>query len=117
MGDLPHYSIRAAAALVFVLSLIGIWAYAARRFSGVTIASSKRQKRLGVIEVTAIDPKRRLVLVRRDQTEHLLLIGGSADLIVESGIAPVALTTPLAEVTADDPGPPPRRSRLDEVRF
>jgi hypothetical protein len=45
-----------------------------------------RPGRLGVVETIAIDSRRRLLLVRRDDVEHLLLIGGTADLVVESGI-------------------------------
>jgi flagellar protein FliO/FliZ len=34
-----------------------------------------------------VDAKRRLVLVRRDDREHLLLLGATQDVVVESGIA------------------------------
>jgi flagellar protein FliO/FliZ len=43
-------------------------------------------KRLSLVEMAPIDGKRRLVLVRRDDTEHLLLLGLSGELVVESGI-------------------------------
>lgn len=46
----------------------------------------KTQKRIDVIEQTPIDAKRRLVLIRRDGVEHLLMIGGPVDVIIESGI-------------------------------
>ncbi len=46
------------------------------------------QKRLAVIEVTSLDARRRLVLVRRDDTEHLILLGNTTDLLIESNIAP-----------------------------
>ncbi len=42
--------------------------------------------RLGIVEYLEIDENRRLVLVQRDETEHLLLIGGQHDLLVEGGI-------------------------------
>src|SRR5690606_26301874 len=45
-----------------------------------------RKPRLAVVDVTAVDSRRRLVLVRRDDCEHLILIGGPSDLVVESGI-------------------------------
>lgn len=41
-----------------------------------------------MVEARAIDSRRRLVLVRRDDREHLLLIGGANDVVVETGIAP-----------------------------
>lgn len=42
--------------------------------------------RLAVLDSTAVDANRRLVLVRRDDVEHLILIGGPSDLVIESGI-------------------------------
>lgn len=110
--------LRAAAALLFVLALLGVFAFLARRFSG-GVVPSKRQKRLSVVEVAAVDPKRRLVLIKRDQVEHLLLIGGGQDLVIEAGIGAAAVA-PAVPVEEDLPPPvrqAPPRSRLDEVRF
>lgn len=86
--DLGTY-LRFALALVFVLALIAALAWAVRRFGlagaiGVRRPGSRR--RLALVETLAIDAKRRLVLVRRDGAEHLLLIGGEHDLLVEGGI-------------------------------
>lgn len=81
---------RFVAALVFVLALIGGAAWLARRtgFAGLTPARRGRTRRLGIVEVAAVDSRRRLVLVRRDGAEHLLLVGGASDLVVETGIRP-----------------------------
>jgi flagellar protein FliO/FliZ len=76
--------VRAVAAFVFVLALIGLSAWLVRRF-GSSVRFG-RQGRLGLVESIAIDSRRRLVLIRRDQTEHLLLIGVGRDLVIESGI-------------------------------
>jgi hypothetical protein len=46
----------------------------------------RRGSRLGISEYHEIDKNRRLVLIRRDDVEHLLLIGGAQDVVVESGI-------------------------------
>lgn len=76
-------------ALVFVLGLIGLLATLARRMGvGFPAAALKRIKsrRLSVVEVTSIDGRRRLVLVRRDDTEHLILLGPSSELVIERGI-------------------------------
>ena len=43
-------------------------------------------RRLGVVEYMALDPKTRLVLVRRDDTQHLLLLGAAGPVVVERGI-------------------------------
>ncbi len=47
---------------------------------------SEKGARLGVSEVFDIDNDRRLLLVRRDDVEHLVLIGGEHDLVIEQNI-------------------------------
>jgi len=75
-------------ALVFVLTLIGAFAMALRRFGpGAGLAvRPKGPRRLAIVEVLALDARRRLVLVRRDGTEHLLLLGATNDIVVETGV-------------------------------
>jgi flagellar biogenesis protein FliO len=46
----------------------------------------RKGARLGISEYYEIDKTRRLVLVRRDDTEHLILIGGGQDMVIESNI-------------------------------
>ncbi|WP_207620405.1 flagellar biosynthetic protein FliO, partial [Oharaeibacter diazotrophicus] len=53
--------------------------------SGHVVARSK-QPRVAVLDVAPVDQRRRLVLIRRDNVEHLLLIGGPTDLVVEQTI-------------------------------
>lgn len=61
-----------------------------------------RQPRLAVLDAAAVDARRRLVLVRRDDVEHLILIGGPTDLVVESRIgAPV--TQSMLGATGEEP--------------
>lgn len=77
-------------AFVIVLALIGVAAWLVRRFGGSSLGGSGanrgRMPRLAVIDAAAVDGRRRLVLVRRDNVEHLLMIGGPADLVVEPNI-------------------------------
>lgn len=82
--------LRFLLALVFVLGLIGLIAWAARRFGLLrgTVRPRNGQRRIEVIETAAIDSKRRLMLVRRDGAEHLLLLGINGDLVIERGITP-----------------------------
>jgi len=79
---------RFGASLVFIIGLIGLCAYGAKKLGlasgGITAMGS--QKRLAVVEVKVIDAKHRLVLMRRDNKEHLVLLGGDQNLLVESGI-------------------------------
>lgn len=46
----------------------------------------KPERRLGVVEQASVDGKRRLILVRRDNVEHLIMTGGPVDVVVETGI-------------------------------
>jgi flagellar protein FliO/FliZ len=48
--------------------------------------SPSRQGRLAIVESLDLDPKRRLVILRRDEVEHLVLLGGPSDLVVEADI-------------------------------
>jgi hypothetical protein len=71
-----------------------------RKFSHGTFVSGGRnaQPRLAVLDATPVDSHRRLVLVRRDDVEHLLLIGGNTDIVVEPAIRPFsAPSRPLRE--------------------
>ena len=77
-------------AFVFVLALIALATVAARRF-GFGLPSNPRnsaQRRLGIVESLNVDGKRRMVLIRRDDTEHLLLLGATTELVIESNITP-----------------------------
>jgi hypothetical protein len=74
---------------VVVLALIGAAAWLVRRFAGNRLganANRGRMPRLAVIDAAAVDGRRRLVLVRRDNVEHLLMIGGPTDIVVEPNI-------------------------------
>ncbi len=81
--------VRFLAALAVVLALIAAATWAARRYFGAAMLGGLGGKRrLAVIEYTLLDGKSRLVLVRRDTTEHLLVLGPSGAVVVESGITP-----------------------------
>lgn len=47
----------------------------------------KPLRRLSVSEQYNLDAKRRLILVRRDNVEHLIMTGGPVDMLIETGIA------------------------------
>jgi flagellar protein FliO/FliZ len=96
--------IRFVAALVFVLALIGLFGFLLRRFgpnAGLPVQRRGTQRRLGVVEVLPLDARRRLVLVKRDGVEHLLLLGMGDDRVVETGI------TPPPEPAKEPVAPPP----------
>ncbi|HSP49996.1 MAG TPA: flagellar biosynthetic protein FliO [Pseudolabrys sp.] len=75
-------------AFAVVLALIGLTAWLVRRFSANRLGGGTRgrQPRLAVIDAATVDGRRRLVLIRRDNVEHLLMIGGPTDVVVEPNI-------------------------------
>jgi len=77
----------AIAAFVVLIALYLIYLLVKRYRSGTYIAGGRNRKaRLAIMDATAVDTHRRLVLVRRDDVEHLLLIGGHSDIVVERDI-------------------------------
>lgn len=88
MGDLLFYLL-----IAIVVAAGGVLVAALARGFLVQPASSTKplfgprpEKRLAVVDQSNIDGRRKLVLVRRDQTEHLIMIGGPVDIVVETGI-------------------------------
>jgi flagellar protein FliO/FliZ len=85
--DDPTQYLRFAAALIFVLALIGAAAFVARAFGFLTPMQRKPgERRLALIEMLSLDPRRRIVLVRRDNKEHLILLSPTGETILESDI-------------------------------
>jgi flagellar protein FliO/FliZ len=76
--------LRFILALLLVLGLLALAAFLLRR-SGLGPKMS-RSRRLAALESLPLDPRHRLVLVRRDDVEHLLLLGPQGDLVVEGNI-------------------------------
>jgi flagellar protein FliO/FliZ len=105
---------------VAVLALIGVAAWLVRRFAGNRLGANTnrgRMPRLAVIDAAAVDGRRRLVLVRRDNVEHLLMIGGPTDIVVEPNIV---RAMPARDQMAPRPGiggaePPPRIAPLPDA--
>jgi flagellar protein FliO/FliZ len=82
--------LRGTAALALTLGLIGLFAVLARRYGPSALfraAQPKAQRRLAVVESLVLDPARRLVLVRWDGRERLLLLGEGR--VLGEGPAPV----------------------------
>jgi hypothetical protein len=96
-------ALRFFIAFLIVLGLIGVTAWIVRRFGSDRIgaAARGRQPRLAVIDAASVDGRRRLVLIRRDNIEHLLMIGGPTDVVIEPNIVRGAVAVPR-----DVPQPP-----------
>jgi flagellar protein FliO/FliZ len=88
--------LRFALALVLVLGLIALLAWMLRRF-GMGMKMSKG-RRLGVSEVQMLGPRHKMMLVRRDEVEHLVILGPAGETVVETGIKPpVSFANTLAK--------------------
>lgn len=84
--DLTDY-VKFAAALVLVLSLMGGLAFVMKRLGlGRHAAISPAKKRLKILEILPLDARRRLVLLQRDNRQHLVILGPSGETVIESNI-------------------------------
>jgi flagellar protein FliO/FliZ len=98
---------------IIVLCVGGLAYWLVRRLTGGTGgagAARGRQPRLALIDSASVDGRRRLVLVRRDNVEHLLMIGGPADLLIEQNIVRAVPVAPAREPSAAE------SSGLSQVR-
>jgi flagellar protein FliO/FliZ len=72
---------------VIVLIVLGVWLLKlVFRVSSNGVRG--RNRRLAIVDTLIVDQKRQLLIVRRDNVEHLILTGGNQDVVVESGIVP-----------------------------
>jgi flagellar protein FliO/FliZ len=87
------YAAAAIALLVAALLLLLIFRRAFRR--RLRVPETGNAGRLGIAKTFALDQSRQLVVVRRDHVEHLVMIGGPNDLVVESDIVGAAGRDPV----------------------
>ncbi len=109
------WTLGALALLLVVLVLIKI--VRSLTFGTFVAGGRNRKARLAVMDAAAVDSQRRLVLVRRDDVEHLILIGGPTDVVVEQNIrllaparrapAPEPVRAQPRPVPAPEPAPSP----------
>src|SRR5471032_1275990 len=83
--DLMDFA-RYLGALLLVLGLVGGAGLAARRFGLGGLVKPMATRRLAVVETLTIAPRQRLLIVRRDGVEHLVLSGPEGTSVIESGI-------------------------------
>ena len=85
---------RYLGALLLVLGLIGFAGLAARRFGLPGLAKPASARRLKIVESLMLSPRQRLVLVRRDDVEHLVMISPDGASVIEASIAPLRAEPP-----------------------
>jgi hypothetical protein len=86
-GDTTGLTLTAIVLGLTVALILLFWIF--RKIAGPAKQSGRRtrQPRLAIADVMRIDDKRRLVLVRRDDVEHLVMIGGGSDVLLEAHIS------------------------------
>ncbi len=92
--------------LLFLAAALVAGGLAARSYlTGEPISANffgpRPEKRLGVVEQTSVDNRRKLLLIRRDGVEHLILTGGPVDVVIETGIGATPVTTARPSVKID----------------
>lgn len=99
-----------ALGVVIVFIVLGLWALKFFMKSGVAFRPQGR--RIQVVEQLQVDARRQLLVIRRDNVEHLVMTGGPQDLVIESGIpagekpAMPARRVPTPATTEEAPKPP-----------
>ena len=92
--------------ILLVLALVALVAWLLRQFGAARRALSgsgrNRQPRLALLDHINVDGRRKLVLIRRDNVEHLVLIGGPTDVVVEMNIVRATPVAPLARAMRPD---------------
>lgn len=133
LGGSQNALLNSAFALGIVLVLIALaaWVLKFARRAGTGVVRG-RHRRLTVVDSVQVDGRRQLLIVRRDNIEHLIMTGGPQDLVVESGFAapdplpnrratgpslsagePAKVTPPMPAVTPPtEPRPALRRTGL-----
>lgn len=107
--------LNAAFALGFVIVLIvlGLWLLKLLTRAGDRLGRSN-EKRLQVIDTATVDGKRKVMIIRRDNVEHVIMTGGPQDLVIESGIA-VAAPQPLRRPQAARPAAAPSPAAAEDI--
>jgi flagellar protein FliO/FliZ len=112
--DLATY-FKAFLGLAIVLGLILGLAYILKRmgFDGALRGPLGRKRRLATVEAVMLDSRHKAVLIRRDDVEHLVLVGPNTSQVVERAIpAPPASADPPPDgAPSNDSGPATRFSQ------
>ena len=96
-----------ALGIVLVLIVLGLWGL--KVLSNATGRLNNTRKRLVVVDRAQVDGKRQVVIIRRDDVEHVIMTGGPQDLVIESGVAVPEPPAPLPRrAPAPRPAAPPR---------
>lgn len=90
---------RVLAGLIFVAALVGLAGLALKRY-GVPGGKIKRESeaRLSVVEALPLDQRTRLLIIQRDDVQHLVALGQDGIRVIETGF-----DAPENEMTFEGP--------------
>jgi flagellar protein FliO/FliZ len=71
---------------VVVMIILGVWLLKVFTKAGERLGRLN-EKRLQVVDTATVDGKRKVMIIRRDNVEHVIMTGGPQDLVIETGIA------------------------------
>ncbi len=97
-GDLSILKFVAAFALVMGLMLGLAWVMKRAGLGGKSFLPGGK-RRLAIVEQLPLDHRRRLMIIRRDDRDHLIIVGPDGHLVVESNIP---VTSPLLSVVTPE---------------
>ena len=109
MGTLTY--LQTGGGLLIVLGLIALAAFIARK-SGLGSRNIRREdRRLSIVEAMTLDPKRRVLLIKCDYTEHLVLLGPNSETVLsgrppERGVYQSSTTNTPVAANAPPPANP-----------
>jgi flagellar protein FliO/FliZ len=95
--------LRYLSVLALVLGLFLVLTWVMRRLGMGVGGRPGRRRRLSLVETLALDGRHRLVLVRCDERDHLLLLGPSGDLVVDRDCPPPPRFAAMVEHSAEFP--------------
>lgn len=89
-------------ALIVVIALVGLAGLAARRYGVPGVVRGNATRRLSVVETLMVAPRYKLFLLRRDDIDHLVLLGPQGASVIESSV-PVVATVPSTVIAPPAP--------------
>lgn len=89
-AELPQF-VKLVLALAIVVGLMGGLAFLLKKLGIATEARLKsgNENRLKIIESIPLDARRRLVILRRDDQDHVVILGPNSETVLETNIPAV----------------------------
>ncbi len=104
MGDILLYVFLLGLMALAVVAVVWVLkSYMNGQSPTSAIFGARPERRLSVVEHATVDGRRRLILIRRDGVEHLIMTGGPVDVVIETGIGETKSRINVADNTVSPP--------------